>query len=142
MIDREQLAAELSKAHGIRVDPDDPVLVAALLNRRLLDEAIGVLETVVRASADRLSIASVQHISAANQAASSLITEAGEWSAVRLKAAGEEAGSALLLQLQRETTKAERASRLAISAAWAITGISAIALAGMAGFILAGLGHS
>jgi hypothetical protein len=142
MIDREQLAAELSRAHGIRVDPDDPVLVAALLNRRLLDEAIGVLETVVRASADRLSVASVQHIAAANQAASSLITEAGEWSAARLKAAGEEAGSALLLQLQRETTKAERASRLAISAAWAITGISAIALAGVAGFILAGLGHS
>jgi hypothetical protein len=141
MIDREQLAAELSKAHGIRVDPDDPVLVAALLNRRLLDEAIGALEAAVRASADRLSVASTQHIAAANQAASSLITEAGEWSAARLKVAGEEAGNALLLQLQRETAKAERASRLAISVAWAITGISAIALAGVTGFILAGLGH-
>jgi hypothetical protein len=141
MIDRAQLAAELGKAHGIRVDPDDPVLIAALLNRRLLDEAISALEAAVRASADRLSVASTQHIAAANQAASSLITEAGEWSAARLKAATEEAGSALLVQLHRETAKAERASRLAISAAWVITGISAIALAGMAGFILAGLGH-
>jgi hypothetical protein len=141
MIDREQLAAELGKTHGIRVDPDDPVLIAALLNRRLLDEAIGALEAAVRASADRLSVGSMRHIAAANQAASSLITEAGEWSAARLKAAAEEAGSALLGQLQRETAKAERASRLAISAAWAIIGISAIALAGVAGFILAGLGH-
>jgi hypothetical protein len=49
----------------------------------------------------------MQHIAAANQAASSLITEAGDWPAARLKAAGEEAGSALLLQLQRETAKAE-----------------------------------
>jgi len=141
MIDREQLAAELGKTHGIRVDPDDPVLIAALLNRRLLDEAIGALEAAVRASADRLSVGSMQHIAAANQAALSLITEAGEWSAARLKAATEEAGSALLVQLQRETAKAERASRLAIGVAWAITGMSAIALAGVAGFILAGLGH-
>lgn len=44
MIDREQLASELAKTHGIRVDADDPVLVSTLLNHRLLDEATARLD--------------------------------------------------------------------------------------------------
>ena len=39
MIDRNALVSDLAKAYGVRVDVDDPILVAALLNRRLLEDA-------------------------------------------------------------------------------------------------------
>ena len=141
MIDREQLAAELSKAHGIRVDPDDPVLIAALLNRRLLDEAIGALEATVRASADRVTAAAALHVDDAKETAALLVSQAGEWSAARLRAATEEASEALLHQLRRETAAAERASRIAVRIAWVLGSAGAIVLAGAGGFLLAGLGH-
>ena len=69
MIDRNALVSDLAKAYGVRVDVDDPILVAALLNRRLLDEAIAAMEAAVRASADRMTAASVQQTDAARQTA-------------------------------------------------------------------------
>ena len=52
-----------------------------------------------------------------------------------------ETTAAMLAELHRETAKAERASRVAIRIAWALGSVGAIALAGFAGFLLAGLGH-
>jgi len=53
-----------------------------------------------------------------------------------------EATAATLVALHRETAKAERACRTAIRIAWALGSAGAIALAGFAGFLLAGLGHA
>ena len=141
MIDREQLAADLAKVHGIRVDADDPVLTAALLNQRLLDDAISRLETAVRASADRMTAAAAQQADGANEIAAMLVTRAGEWSAERLRAAADEMGNVLLGKLQREVAKAERASRTAVQVAWFIITVGMVALAGIIGFVVAGLGH-
>jgi CHASE3 domain sensor protein len=138
MIDREQLASELAKTHGIRVDADDPVLVSALLNHRLLDEAIARLDGAVRASADRITAAAALQMDGAKDAAATLITLAGEWCADRLRAAAEEASSATLLRLQQEVTKAEQARRTAARFTWVTAINCAIVLAGLAGFLLAG----
>lgn len=137
MIDREELVAELAKAHGIRIDPDDPVLTAAFLNRRLLDEAIARFEAAVRTSADRLTEATVQQVNGAQETAALLVTRAGEWSAERLKGAAAEASAIMLADVRREAARAEQASRMAIRAAWIIAGVSAVAMAGAAGFVLA-----
>jgi hypothetical protein len=80
----------------IRVDPDDPVLVAALLNRRLLDEAISAFEAAVRASADRITAAATPQVDGAKETAAAFVTRAGEWSAERLKIAAQEAGGDLV----------------------------------------------
>jgi Transcriptional activator TraM len=141
MIDREQFAAELARVHGIRIDADDPVLVAALLNQRLLDEAIGRLEAAVRASADRITAAATQHIEGAREIAAAVVARAGEWSAERLQVAADEAGRSLLGQIRKEVAKAERASRIAVRITWISGAVSAVALAGIAGFLLAGFGH-
>jgi hypothetical protein len=141
MIDREQLASDLARVHGIRVDADDPVLIAALVNQRLLDEAISRLETAVRASADRITAAAAQQVDGAKEIAASLVTRAGEWSAERLRTAADEAGSALLGQLRQEVARAERASRTAVRVAWLLGGVGAVALAGVTGFLIGGLGH-
>jgi hypothetical protein len=51
-----------------------------------------------------------------------------------------EATGAMLTELRRETVNAERASRIAVGIAWALGSASAIALAGVGGFLLAGSG--
>jgi len=140
MIDREQLAADLAKLHGIRIDADDPVLTAALLNQRLIDQAIDQLESVVRVSADRITVAAAQQMDGAKEIAASFVTRAGEWSAERLRTAVEDATSALLVQVHQNAVRAERASRVAVCIAWVMGGLGTIAVAGIAGFLLAGLG--
>ena len=47
IIDLKRLAAEVSVQHGIRVDPDDPMMVVVTLNRLVFEQAVGqVLERV------------------------------------------------------------------------------------------------
>ena len=134
MIDREQLAADLSRAHAIRIDPDDPVLVAALLNRRLLDEAISALEAAVRASADRITAAAALQVDGAKETAAILVTRAGEWSAERLRIAAQEAGADLVERISEQADRAERAGRAAVRAAWIAFLVTALVVAGAAGF--------
>jgi len=134
MIDREQLAADLGRAHGIRIDPDDPVLVAALLNRRLLDEAISALEAAVRASADRITAAAALQVDGAKETAAILVTRAGEWSAERLRIAAQEAGADLVERITEQADRAERAGRAATRAAWIVFLVIALVVAGTAGF--------
>jgi hypothetical protein len=141
MIGREQLAADLVKVHGIRIDADDPILTAALVNQRLMDEAISRLEMVVRASADRITVAAAQQVDGANEIAASFVTRAGEWSAERLRTAAEEAASALLAQVRQDAARAERASRVTVRIAWVMSGVGVIAMAGVAGLVLAGFGY-
>ena len=134
MIDREQLAADLTRTHGIRIDPDDPVLVAALLNRRLLDEAISALEAAVRASADRITAAAALQVDGAKETAAILVTRAGEWSAERLRIAAQEAGADLVERISEQAVRAERAGRAAVRAAWIAFLVTALVVAGAAGF--------
>lgn len=46
-IDLKRLAAEVSAQHGMRVDPDDPMMAVVTLNRLVFEQAVGqVLERV------------------------------------------------------------------------------------------------
>ncbi len=40
-IDFKRLAAEISVQHGIRIDPDDPIMAVVTLNRLVLESAMG-----------------------------------------------------------------------------------------------------
>ena len=52
-----------------------------------------------------------------------------------------DATAAMLAELRREADRAERASRISVRIAWTLGSLSATGLAGLAGFLLAGLGH-
>ena len=86
------------------------MLVSALLNQRLLDDAISRLETAVRASADRMTVAAAQQVDSAKEIAAALVTRAGEWSADRLRTAADEVGRHCLARcskkLQRQSGQA------------------------------------
>ena len=52
-IDLKRLAAEVSVQHGIRIDPDDPILAVVTLNRLVFEQAVAqVLERVQLAVRD------------------------------------------------------------------------------------------
>jgi len=52
-IDLKRLAAEVSVQHGIRIDPDDPMMAVVTLNRLVFEAAVAqVLERVQAAARD------------------------------------------------------------------------------------------
>ena len=103
-----------------------------------MDQAIDRLESAVRLSADRITVAAAQQMDGAKEIAASFVTRAGEWSSERLRTAVEDATSAVLAQVHQNAARAERASRIAVRIAWAMGGVGTVALAGIAGFLLAG----
>jgi hypothetical protein len=141
MIDREELAAELARDHGIRIEADDPILIAALLNRRLLDEALLAIETAVNAAADRAAAASVQQTESARQIAGLLITRAGEWSADQLAAAAREASAMITAELSNVLARVDRSRRITVRAALAVVCVSVLLLAVLLGHWLTGTCH-
>src|SRR5271165_6662244 len=50
-LDLKQLAAKVSVEHGIRVDPDDPIMAVVTLNRLVLEQATNEIVEEVRAAA-------------------------------------------------------------------------------------------
>ena len=140
-MERDRLIAKVAKETGVSLDRADPLLAAATINRILLDEALAELQRALRTSGDRVAAACVQQIEVSKTAAAALITDAGVWSAERLREAAAEASNAVIERLREETAKAQRAGRIALRAAWAAAGIGGIAVAATAGFWLATITH-
>jgi hypothetical protein len=141
MIDREELAAVLTREHGIRIEADDPILVAALLNRRLLDEALLAIEAAIVAAADRTAATSLQQTETARQIAGLLITQAGEWSADRLGVAAREASATMTAELSHILARIDRSRRVAVSAALVVVCVSVLLAALVLGGWLTGTCH-
>ena len=137
-MDTGKLRAALRK-QGIHVHESDPVLEIAAICELAVADTVTAIEGLNKAAADRISAASAQQVEAAKQAASALITEAGAWLADHLRAAGAEVSASILTELRTDVAKAEAAARLSVRMAWMVGSIGAVALAGMAGFWLAGL---
>jgi hypothetical protein len=49
-LDLKELAAKVSVEHGIRVDPDDPIMAVVTLNRLVLEQATNKIVEEVRAA--------------------------------------------------------------------------------------------
>jgi len=49
-LDPKQLAAKVSVEHGIRVDPDDPIMAVVTLNRLVLEQAANEIVEEVRSA--------------------------------------------------------------------------------------------
>jgi len=49
-LDLKQIAAEVSVEHGIRVDPDDPIMAVVTLNRLVLEQAANEIVEKVRSA--------------------------------------------------------------------------------------------
>jgi hypothetical protein len=135
---------EALRRQGIYVHEGDPVLEVAEIVRLAVAETVATIEGLNKATADRISAASAQHIDASRQAAATLITRSGEWSADRLRTAAQQATDDLLRQIRQETARAELAAQAAAqgartSAHAAQINVMLVAIMGlgMAGFFVA-----
>lgn len=52
-----RLAAEVSVQHGIRIDPDDPMMAAVTLNRLVLERALGTASDLMRKATEEFNAA-------------------------------------------------------------------------------------
>ena len=73
-LDLRQLAAKVSAEHGIRVDPDDPIMAVVTLNRLVLEQATNEIVEEVRAATREFE-----------QAAERVQAQAGSFLAQRLR---------------------------------------------------------
>ncbi len=53
-LDLKKLAAEVSAQHGIRIDPDDPMMSVITLNRLVFERAVDEAVTRLKMSADEI----------------------------------------------------------------------------------------
>jgi hypothetical protein len=104
-------------------------------------DTLKAIEGVVKAAADRTSAAAAQTVDASKKAGDALINQGASFLVERFREVVRDATAMMLAELHRETVRAERASRTAVRIAWALGSAGAIALAGFAGFLLAGLGY-
>lgn len=130
---------ELLRKQGIYVHESDPVLEVAAICQLAVADTVKAIEGLNKAAADRITAASGQHIEAAKQSASALITEAGKWSAEQLRDAASDITSSILKEVCPMAAKAEAAARLSVRMVWVMGSISAVAIAGIVGVLLAGL---
>ena len=138
-MEADQLIAEIARTTGLRLDKSDPILAAAVINDVLLDRALVKLDRQVKIQADRVTAASTQAVLDAKKEAAILLTEAGEWMEVRIKAAGVSAAELVRADLQREIKAAQSARRTLIRGALAMTVACLVLISGIAGLLLANI---
>lgn len=129
---------EALRKQGIFVHESDPILDMATICDVAMADSLKAIEGVVKAAADRTSAAAAQTIDASRKAGDALINQGATFLIEHFREVTREATATMLAQLHRETAKAERASRTAVRIAWALGSVGAFALAGFAGFLLAG----
>ena len=135
----DQVIAAVRKETGIKLSAADPVLAAAAINGVLLDAALAKLGHSMETALGKFAALGSQNEAAAKRAASEVINGAADWLGTRFKETAQEATAEMLTEMRRETARAEKASRVAVRAAYASGIIGAGALSAILGFGLAGL---
>lgn len=130
---------EALRKQGIFVHESDPVLDVAAICELAMADTLKAIETMVKAAADRTSAASCQAIEAAKTNGEAVVTQGAAFIVGQFRETVRETTATMLAELRQETIRAEHASRFAIRAAWIAGSVGAIALAGIAGILLAGL---
>lgn len=127
------------RKEGLYVAEGDPVLELVAICEVALADTVKTIERLTKQQTDRITAASTQAVVDAKRAAELLITEAGQWTEGRIKAAGEAAAVSVIAALQQEVAKATHASLKATRAAWIAAIVAAVALSGVGGMLAATL---
>lgn len=126
----QELIGEVAKRHNVLLGPHDPILVTLTLNELIVAGYVDRINVALADTLDQLSGAQAQHIGAAREIASGIITRAADYGAEQIRiavdelAAGLRAGMAADVAAAREA--AETAQRARSGATWALAGAIAI----------------
>jgi hypothetical protein len=111
--------------------------MAAICDATMAD-TLKSIEGVVKAAADRTTVAAAQTVDSSRRAGDALINQGANFLVEQFREVAQEATATMLIELRRETAKAERATAIALRLAWAFASLGAIVFAAFAGFLLAG----
>ena len=134
-------AREALRKQGIYVHESDPILDMAAVCDAAMGDTLKAIEGIVKTAADRTSASATQAVDASKGAAEAIISQGAAFLVEQFREVIREATATMLAELHQETARAERASRVAVRVAWGLGSLVALGVAGLAGFLLAGLGH-
>ena len=129
---------EALRKQGIFVHESDPILEMAAICDATMADTLKSIEGVVKAAADRTTVAAAQTVDSSRRAGDALINQGANFLVEQFREVAKEATATMLIELRRETAKAERATAIALRLAWAFASLGAIVFAAFAGFLLAG----
>lgn len=135
----KELIGEVAKRHAVLLGPNDPILVTLTLNELIVAGYVERIESGLLGSLDQLSAAQAQHIEAAREIASGIITRAADYGADQIHQAVDDlvtslrAGLAADVQAAREA--AYRAEKARTASTYALIGV-AVLLALVIGLLL------
>jgi len=136
-MDQKQIIAQVQRETGMKISTADPVLAVAAMNEVIFDQALEKLDRNMKGQADRIVINSAETLKSAEKIAEKLINDAGDWFETRLKAAAEAAAERVIGDIRAERERAERASHIAVRAAWASAAVSGVLVLLVAGYLVA-----
>lgn len=126
----QELIGEVAKRHNVLLGPNDPILVTLTLNELILSGYVDRIEQGLFRSLDHLSGAQAQHIDAAREIASGIITRAADYGADQIHQAVDDlvtslrAGLAADVQAAREA--ADRAEQARTASTYALIGVAVL----------------
>jgi hypothetical protein len=135
----QELIGEVAKRHNVLLGPHDPILVTLTLNELIVAGYVDRINVALADTLDQLSGAQAQHIEAAREIASGIITRAADYGADQIRIAVDELAAGLRASLAVDVAAAQEAASQAkqarIGAIWAL--VAAFALVALAmGLIL------
>ena len=136
-MDQKQIIAQVQRETGMKISTADPVLAVAAMNEVIFDQALEKLDRNMKGQADRIVINSAETLKSAEKIAEKLINDAGDWFEARLKAAADAAAERVIGDIRAERERAERASHIAVRAAWASAAVSGVLVLLVAGYLVA-----
>lgn len=135
----QELIGEVAKRHNVLLGSNDPILVTLTLNELIVAGYVDRINVALVDMLDQLSGAQAQHVEAAREIASSIITQASDYGANQVKSLVDELAATLRASLtadvQAAHAAAEQAQQARKGAVLALVG-AAVLVALAAGLLL------
>lgn len=126
----QELIGEVAKRHGLLLGPNDPILVTLTLNELIVAGYVDSITAAIGDTLDQLSGAQAQHIEAAREIASGIVTRAADYGADQVKRLVDDLAAGLRASLSADVEAARAAAAEAQQArkgaVWALVGAVAL----------------
>lgn len=109
----QELIGEVAKRHGVLLGPHDPILVTLTLHELIVGGYVETFDQSLTAALDQLSGAQAQHIEAAREIASGIVTRAAEYGADQVKRTVDDLAAGLRASLAADVSAARAAAEQA-----------------------------
>lgn len=134
-MDHDVLRTELFKAHGVRLHPQDPLLLFATVHERLMASATAELRVVMDRAIEQVAASHAAAQQAAERSGEALVKRAAQALGDQLQIDARRAAEMALRPVQDAVERAEKSAWRAELCCWVTGGISLAVLAWAVGLV-------